>query len=288
MASVASHTSISDNLPRSHDGTIRAKTPSAMLADLAHAIFLAHGFEVNETGTPSSMSGRTFVHASSDIRYLFHPIDFGDCLVLHVRCGNSPKILKLSLLPNHFVLLVGDSPNSGQALFQPLGSLFNVRFDEAICRIETHLIFAAVPSLRPPAHVANPFADLPPPIVQAILALLSTPDLRAAAGTSRVGRTVCSEQWRSRPPHLRLTTNTLNPCLPPRGVNVSRAGFELPWGAFPDSLRTPVFDPYQPKINDGLNDEFWSFTTGGIRPGPVLPGVRLGPNHPYGLFDFYG
>jgi len=224
------------------------------------------------------------MHSLSGVRYLFHPVDFGECLVLHVRRGDSPNILKLSLLPNRFVLLAGDSPNSGQAMFQPIGSLFNVRFDEAICRIETHLIFAAMPSLRPPAHVANPFADLPPPIVQMILALLSASDLREAAGTSRVGRRVCSEQWRSRPPHLRLLSNTSKPSLPPRGVNVSRAGFELPWGAFPHSLRTPVLDPYQPRVNDGLNDEFWSFTTGGIRPGPALPGVRPGPQ---GFFEYY-
>lgn len=278
MASVASHASISDNLPRKADGTLRAETPSALLADIAHALFLAHGLELDGASSSSPMAGRTFVHPHLGTRLLFHPINFGDHLILHVRCGDSPTLLKLSLSPHRFVLLAGQTPPHGQVLFQPLGPLFNVRFDEAACRIETHLVFAALPSLRPPAHVANPFVDLPTPLMQYVLEFLTAAALKAAAGSHQAGLAECREQWRSRPARLRRLPEPQRFPLAPDGFNGGYAGFDVLRMPFPYPLGPIGFDPFQPRVPDGLYDDVWGLTPGSRRHAPAFPGVGLSPD----------
>ena len=225
-----------------------ASSPSEIAVLVTLACLRAHG----GTSLPSSLStlaSRSMNFGSSEA--IFAPVVMGDTIILHLRVNGGP-IHKLSISSSRFVVGSEREIHPG-GVVQRLGA-WNVALFELTARIETHLIFRALPFLRPACHVASPL-ELPPPILhQQVLSCLDWNGLASVAGTAASGRDAARVVVMARPLHLRRRP------LPRDTAGQHHGGWwwtpQEPLGLGRRTLVPVWHDPIQPLVPDGMRQLF--------------------------------
>ena len=196
-------------------------------------------------------------------------------LICHVRRGGRSTIHRLAVDVHRFALDPASSvPPAGEDVYR-LGR-WDCRVGALAARLETHLLFRAVPALRPPMLVAE-LMDLSAPLLQkGVLACLDLRSLATAAGACHDLLAACRESFYRRPASVRAAAAARRRAEEREAERARRAA--AGWG-----------DDWERRGGGGYDFPpygFPPFPYGGgaapffFRPPPLLPG-GLPPPHRY-------